>query len=68
MQEGSLFSTLSSTFIVCRFFDDGSSDLCEIIPHSSFDLHKGLALHSLIHSEFIFVYDIREHSNFILLL
>ena len=26
MQEGSLFSTSSLAFIVCRFFDDGHSD------------------------------------------
>ena len=28
-------------FIVCRFFDDGQSDVCEVIPHciDSFDLH-----------------------------
>ena len=24
---------------VCRFFDDGHSDWCEVIPHCSFDLH-----------------------------
>ena len=39
MQEGSLFSTPSPAFIVCRFFDDGHSDRCEVIPHGSFDLH-----------------------------
>ena len=30
MQEGSLFSTPSPEFIVCRFFDDGYSDWCEV--------------------------------------
>ena len=35
----SLFSTSSPTCIVCRFFDDGYSDLCEVISHCSFDLH-----------------------------
>ena len=30
MQEGSLFSTTSLAFIVCRFFDDGRSDQCEV--------------------------------------
>ena len=35
MQEGSLFSTPSPAFIVCRFFDDGHSDWCEVIPHCS---------------------------------
>ena len=39
MQEGSLFSTPSPAFIVCRFFDDGRSDWCEVIPHHSFDLY-----------------------------
>ena len=29
----------SSTFIVCGFFDDGSSDWCQVITHCSFDLH-----------------------------
>ena len=39
MQEGSLFSTPSPAFIVCRFCDDGHSDRCEVIPHCGFDLH-----------------------------
>ena len=39
VQEGSLFSTPSPVFIVCRFFHDGHSDLCEVIPHCSFDLY-----------------------------
>ena len=31
---GSLFSTPSLAFTVCRFFfDDGHSDWCEVIPH-----------------------------------
>ena len=38
-KKGSLFSTPSPAFIVCRFFDDGHSDWCEIIPHCSFDLY-----------------------------
>ena len=28
----------SPTFI-CRLFNDGHSDWCEVIPHGSFDLH-----------------------------
>ena len=32
-------STPSPAFVVCRFFDDGHSDWCEIITHCSFDLH-----------------------------
>ena len=39
VKEGSLFSTPSPTFIVCRFFDDGHSDWCEVISICSFDLH-----------------------------
>ena len=38
MQEHSLFSTPSPAFIVCRLFDDGHSDRCEVIAHCSFDL------------------------------
>ena len=30
MQEGSLFSTPSPAFFVCRLFDDGHSDWCEM--------------------------------------
>ena len=30
LQKVSIFSTFSPEFIVCRFFDDGYSDLCEI--------------------------------------
>ena len=32
MQEGSIFSTPSAVFRVCRFVDDGHSDWCEVIP------------------------------------
>ena len=39
MRERSLFSTPSPAFTVCRFFDDGLSDRCEVISHCSFDLH-----------------------------
>ena len=38
MQEGSLFSIPSPAFIVCRFFDDGHSEQCEVIRHCGFDL------------------------------
>ena len=34
-----LSPTPSPAFIVCRLFDDGHSDLCEVISHCSFDLH-----------------------------
>ena len=33
MQERSLFSTPSPAFIVCRLFDYGHSDQCEVISH-----------------------------------
>ena len=39
VQEGSLFSTPSLAFIVCRLFDDGHSGQCEVIYHCSFHLH-----------------------------
>ena len=39
VQECSLFSTPSPAFIVCRPFDDGHSDWCEVISHCGFDLH-----------------------------
>ena len=32
------FSSPSPAFIVCRLFDDGHSDWCEVISHCSFDL------------------------------
>ena len=37
--EGSLYSTTSAAFSSCRFFDDGHSDRCEVIPQCGFDLH-----------------------------
>ena len=39
MQEGSLFSTPSLTFIVFIIFDEGHPDWFEVIPYCSFDLH-----------------------------
>ena len=33
---GSLFSTPSLAFVICRFFNDGYSDPCEGVPHYSF--------------------------------
>ena len=39
VQEGSLFSTSCTIFIICGFFNDGHSDWCDVIPHCSFDLH-----------------------------
>ena len=39
VQEHSLFSTPSLAFIVCRQFDDGHSDQCEVISPCAFDLY-----------------------------
>ena len=39
VQECLLFFTPSPAFIVCRLFDDGHSDQCEVTYHCSFDLH-----------------------------
>ena len=36
MQEGSLFSTPSPAFVVCRVSDDAHSNWCEVIPRFSF--------------------------------
>ena len=36
-KEGSLFSIPSSVFVICRIFNDGHSDQCELIPPCSFD-------------------------------
>ena len=57
-QEGFLFSTPCPAFIVCRIFDDGHSDWCDMIPHvvlicislitSSVDQEKEMATHSSI--------------------
>ena len=33
------FSSHSPAFNVCRLFDDGHSDPCEVISHCSFDLN-----------------------------
>ena len=38
-QKGSLFSAHSPTFGICGHVNDGHSDWCEVVPHSSFDLH-----------------------------
>ena len=35
----SLFSTPCLAFVLCRFFDDGQSEWCKVVPHCSFDLH-----------------------------
>ena len=39
VQVCSLFSTPYPAFIVCRLFDDGNSDWCEVISYSYFNLH-----------------------------
>ena len=37
--KGSLFSTFSSTFVICGHFDDSHSDTCEVIYHFGFNFH-----------------------------
>ena len=37
-EEGFLFYTPSLAFIICRLFDDGCSDWCDVITHCSFGL------------------------------
>ena len=39
VQEGSHLCTLSVAFSVCRLFNDGHSDWCEMVPQCSFYLH-----------------------------
>ena len=36
MYKGSLFSTSSSTSVICVLFDDSHSDRCEVISHCGF--------------------------------
>ena len=33
------FSTPSLIYVICRLFNDGHSDQCEVVPHCSFYLH-----------------------------
>ena len=49
VQECSLFSTPSPAFIVCRLFDDGHSDWCEVISYCSFDLSFSNGRRAAIH-------------------
>ena len=37
--QGFLFSTSSSTFVICSLFDNSHSDRCEMISHCGFDWH-----------------------------
>ena len=39
VREGSLFSTPSPAFVICRLLNDGHSCWCEVVPHCSFNLH-----------------------------
>ena len=48
-RKGCLFSTLSLPFILCRLFDDGHSDCCEVVPHCRFDLYFSNAEHLFMH-------------------
>ena len=40
VKDGSLFSTPSPAFIICRFIDDGHSNHCEVMPYCSIDMHS----------------------------
>ena len=39
-RRGTLFSTPSQALVICRHFDNGHSDWCEVLPHYSFDLQS----------------------------
>ena len=39
VHEGVLFSTLYPEYIICRLFNDGHSDWCEVETYHSFDFH-----------------------------
>ena len=45
MQEGSLLSTPSLAFVICRLSNDGHSVQCEVVNHCSFDFSKYLIVH-----------------------
>ena len=34
-----VYSTSSPASVICRVFNDGCSDLCEVVPHYTSDLH-----------------------------
>ena len=51
MQECPLFSTPFPAFIICRLFDEGHSDLCEMVFCCSFDLHFSKSWLKAQHSE-----------------
>ena len=67
--QGFPFSSPSPAFIVCRLFDDGHSDRCEMIPHCGFDLYfmsnVGFLFFFLIHLVIVCLL-IGEFSSFIL--
>ena len=74
MQKRSLFSTSSLAFIVCRFFDDGHSDWCEVISHCSFDLHfsnneqRWASSHVFVSHLYVFFREISVYIFFLLLI
>ena len=39
VQDGFLFSTPSSAFVICRLINDSHSDRCEVVPHCHLDSH-----------------------------
>ena len=36
---GSLFSTPSPAFVICRLFNNGHPDWCEVVPNCSYDFN-----------------------------
>ena len=60
MQEGCPSSTPSPTFIVCRVFDNGHSDPCEVIPHCCFDLHFSNVQHLFMYLWAICMFPLEE--------
>ena len=61
MQEGSIFSTPSPSFVLCGLSNDGHSDWCEAVSHGNFDLHFsnnqgcGTFFHVLVGHLYIFL-------------
>ena len=47
VQEHSLFFTLSPAFIVCRLFDDGHSDWCEVVKNCGWAVKNLLSVGDL---------------------
>ena len=44
--------TPSPAYVICRLFNDGCSDQCEVVPHCSFGLHFSV----ISYVEHLFIY------------